>query len=234
MKNTLIIIFISIIFLLYVNSAYSQDKERKTYKNAVTFNVLRLGLCEVRFGYERKLTERHIIRTNLGIQFPVSSESFGNISAVLFEIPYYYKVSKGIYLAMGYNYVIIPRSGFYVSSEIYFNYNFYDNKYYDFVVGMSHDSYVSLQSMDITKAGLKFLMGRKLTMHPSKETRMQFDFFWGAGIQYRQEELTIFKKAYGVAVSTMDEVPYFDPPQTEASNKFCPTFHGGILLSFPF
>jgi hypothetical protein len=234
MENARIIIFISIVFLLCFNSVYSQDPERKTYKNAVTFNVLRLALLEARFGYERKLSERHLVRTTLGIQFPVSSESFGNISSFP-VIPYYYKVSKGIYLAMGYNYVIIPRKGFYISSEIYFNYNSYDEKYYTMLVGMDMDSYVSLQSMDLTKTGIKFLMGRKLTMHPSKETRMQFDFFWGAGIQYRQENITIYKKLVGTTnIDNLSEIPYFDPPQTEASNKFYPTLHGGILLSFPF
>lgn len=232
MKNNQIIIFIFLVCLLNFNSLYAQDPDRKAYKNALTFNVLRLALCEARFGYERKLAERHIIRTTLGIQFPVSSEEFKNY---IFEMPYYYMVSRGIYIAIGYNYMIIPRSGFYISSEIYFNYNFYDNKYFTCLVGTSMDSFISLQTMDLTKTGIKFLMGRKVSMHPSKETRMQFDFFWGAGIQYRQEELVIFKKLVGTTnIEDIKDYPNSDPPETEVSKKFWPTLHGGILLSLPF
>ncbi len=232
-KIILLITFLIIYSLCQV--VLSQDIVNKHYKNAITFNVTRLILLEARLGYEQNLTERNKLRATIGIQFPTSSESFGSIWS-LGSIPYYYKVSNGIYLALGYSFIVNTKSQFYISPEIYYNHNSYDKKYYEFAAGTDHDSYVSLQSMDLTKSGLKFLLGKKASMHPRKKTRLEFDFFGGIGLQYRAEELIIYGKRAGTS-STKDFEKYatmYDPPQEENTINWYPTFHGGVLLSFPF
>jgi hypothetical protein len=230
------LILISLFIVLSSSlSVFSQEVANKTYKNAFTFNITRLALLEARFGYERKLSERNILRSTIGLQFPTSPESFRSMWS-LGSIPYYYKVSKGIYLSVGYSYVISTKSHFYISPEIYFNHNSYDNKYYEFGAGTDMDSYVSLQSMDLTKSGIKFLIGKKASLNPRKKTRLEFDFFVGIGLQYRYKKLTTFGKAEGTS-SSKDFIEYarmYDPPLVENMINWYPTIHGGVLLSLPF
>ncbi len=209
---------------------FSQDQEKESYKNNITFNVTRLALIEARFGYERHLSDRHVLRTTLGIQFPVSSNSF----PYHLYVPFYYVVSKGIYMALGYNYIFNPRKNLYVSAEAYYNYSYYDNKYYKHCTGHDGADYASLQSMQLQKSGIKLLLGKKATMLPRKDTRLQFDFFAGIGYQYRQEETTVFKKKGGCSIDGQYTYTEYDPPKKEISNRWWPTIHGGILLSFPF
>ena len=51
--------------------------------------------------------------------------------------------------------------------------------------------------MDLNKSGIKLLIGRKVSLVPRKETRVQFDFFLGLGYQYLSEEITRFKSKSG-------------------------------------
>jgi len=232
MKN---ILFVSILFAtLQLNSIslFSQEENKESYKNNITFNVTRLALLEARFGYERLMSERHLLRTTLGIQFPINSESF----SYRFYVPFYYTVSKGVYFSLGYNYIINPHSKLYLSTEVYINYSYYDNKYYEYCVGQSKESYVTLQSMQLRKSGIKLLIGKKLFNTSRKKNRLQLDIFCGIGAQYRQEDITIFKKK--VSTCDIDSEVYdfhdYDPPQKEISIGWWPTLHGGILLSFAF
>jgi hypothetical protein len=192
---------------------------------------MRLGLMEARLGYERQLAERHVFRTTLGIQYPVKSNSVPLISYV----PFYYVVSHGFYVAVGYNYILNTKKMLYVSAEAYYNYNSYDHKYFTYCTGHDGANYVSLQSMRLRKQGIKFLFGKKLTMSPAKETRLQFDLFAGIGVQYRQEDITIYKKKTGeCTIEGYNEYQIYDPPEEERSYAWWPTLHAGILLSFPF
>ena len=150
-----IVSIVSIIFVTHsiAQGLFAEDqiREKKSFENTITFNIGRLILNEARFGYERQLTERHVFRTVLGIQYPTNSESFKSVPLGIYYAPYYYEVSKGIYLGIGYNYVLGIHSKIYVSSEIYFNFNYYDKKYYHYCVGPDKDSYVSLESMKLKK-----------------------------------------------------------------------------------
>jgi len=187
---------------------------------------------EARFGYERYLSDKQVIRTSVGIQFPIASESFPSF---FFNLPFYYTVSKGVYLSLAYNYVIKPHSNLYVSGEVYFNYSYYDDKYYKYCKGNVNETYVTLQSMRLKKSGIKFLIGEKTSMSPKKKTRAQFDFFVGIGIQYKQEEITVFKEKQGeCSVDGQNEYQVYDPPKKTTLNKWQPTLHAGVLFSFPF
>ena len=233
MKIPRISLVLTLILIMQANSncLYAQNFEKKSYKNNITFNITRLALMEARFGYERHLTDRHVLRTTLGIQFPVTSNSFPYV----FYVPFYYIVSKGMYMAVGYNYIFNQGKNLYVSAEVYYNYNTYDNKYYRHCTGHDGADYVSLQSMELRKSGIKFLFGKKLFMSPVKDTRLQFDFFAGIGVQYRQEEITIFKKKTGeCTVDGQYHYENYDPPKEEDSYAWWPTLHAGLLLSFPF
>lgn len=230
MKNNLPVVMILCIFLFGSNLIMAQE-ETKSYKNALTFNITRLALMEARFGYERPLSERHILRSSLGIQFPVSSTSF----PYYLYVPFYYPVSKGGYIAVGYNYIFNPRKKLYVSTEAYYNYSYYDDKYFLFCTGQDKENYVNYQSMDLKKTGMKLLIGKKISVSPKKDTRLQFDFFAGIGVQYRVEEITIFKKKQGeCSVEGQYDFRTYDPPEKDISYEWWPTIHGGLLLSLPF
>lgn len=186
---------------------------------------------EARFGYERQVTEKHAIRSSLGIQFPVSSTSF----PYYFYVPFYYPISKGGFVAVGYIYTFNPRKKLYVSTEAYFNYSYYDDKYFLFCTGQDKENYVNFQSMDLKKTGMKFLIGKKISVSPKKETRLQFDFFAGIGVQYRVEEITIYKKKQGeCSVEGQYDYRVYNPPEEEISIGWWPTINAGILLSLPF
>ena len=234
MKKAVFVLFLLIVVQCNYSQLHAQEPKKKSYKNNITFNITRLLLMEARFGYERQLTERHVIRTTVGIQFPLSSESFKAINTPI-TIPFYYTVSNGVYLGLGYNYIIKPSTNLYVSAVVYYNYSYYDEKYYKICSGMSSGSEVYLQSMQLKKSGIKFLIGKKASMSPKKETRLQFDFFAGIGLQYRQEEIIVFAKKQGeCSVEGQYDYQILSPPEKTISNNWYPTLHGGILFSFPF
>jgi hypothetical protein len=129
----------------------------------------------------------------------------------------------------------VPSKQVYLSSEIYYNYSYYDNKYYRNCTGQNKENYVTKQSMDLSKVGLKLLIGRKLSLVPKRNTRLKFDLFAGIGVQYRDEEITIFEKKT-LECSVEGNYPYtvYDSPEIEVSKRWWPTLHGGILFGLPF
>jgi len=233
-----LILGILIVFIIQVSctESYAQEKdnEKITYKNKVTLNVGRLILNEARFGYERQLKERHTLRAVIGLQYPTSSLSFYSVPVGLGYIPDYYRVSKGIYLGVGYNYTLGILSKIYISTEVYYNYNYYDKKYYHFCVGMDMDSYVSLESMKLKKTGLKIIFGKKARIISGNKIGLELDFFAGLGIQYRIEELTIFEKSGGSCYYDYSELYIKDPPEINIYKKWYPTLNAGILIGMPF
>ncbi len=231
------LISILLLLILQFNSAwlFSQDQEKKSYKNNLTFNITRLALMEACFGYERQLSDRHALRITLGLEFSTGAESFRTLNITPFFIPIKLAVTKGIYVALGYNYYFNSKKNTYVSAEVYYNYRFYNNKYFKFCTGQSKENYVNYQSMDLKKSGMKLLIGKKISVSPKKDTRLQFDFFAGLGIQYRAEEITIYKKKQGeCSVEGQYDFRTYDPPEKDISYEWWPTIHGGLLLSLPF
>lgn len=229
-----ILVFFIIQFFSHELNGQSKIEEKPTYKNNITLNVGRLILNEARFGYERQIIERHTLRGVLGLQYPTASESFNSVPVVFGYAPYYYKVSKGIYLGAGYNYTLGIRSRIYISAEVYFNYNYYDNKYYHYCVGSDKDSYVSLESMDLKKTGLKILFGKKARIVSGSQIGLELDFFAGVGIQYRIEEITVFEKHNGSCDWDYSELYKIDPPEIKTYKDWYPTLHAGILIGMPF
>jgi len=235
MKN--IIFLLSVIFVtqIFPTNIYGQEQqEKKLLKNKITLNIGRLILNEARFGYERQLSERHILRTVIGLQYPTNSESFESIPYGIFYSPFYYDVSKGIYLGIGYNYLLGIHSKIYLSSEIYFDYNYYDKKYYHYRVGMDMDSYVSLESMDLRKTGLKILFGKKASIISGRKVGLELDFFAGFGFQYRFKELTVFEKKNGSSSWDYSELFKKNPPEINTYKNWYPSLHVGILIGMPF
>ena len=183
MKKT-ILIFCSTILLLTATTgnAQQQGKTYKSYNNSLTVNLTRFILNEARIGYERKFTEHEAGRIVLGFQYPTSSTSFNTVPVGFGYAPKFYKVSKGIYAGVGYSYMFGKHLSAYVSGEIYFSYNYYNDKYYHYCVGMDMDSYVSLQSMNLNKTGLKILIGKKVRIVSGGKAGLELDIFAGAGI----------------------------------------------------
>ena len=232
MNKNLSLVLVFLLVMLSSNILLAQEHEKETFKNAITFNVYELVKLEARLGYERLLAEKHALRASVGIQFPVSSGPLEENGAAIISISInkIERVSKGIYLALGYNYLIIPDAYFYVSPEVYYNYSFYDDIYYEYCTGMQHDSYVTLQSMQSNKSGIKFLVGKKVSLSTKKKTRLQFDFFAGIGIQHRQEEITVFKKKYSTCDSSGGNYYVYDPPRITNTDTWIPTMDLGISL----
>jgi hypothetical protein len=236
MRKLSLYLLIIIIIQIFTLTSYGQEKikEKIIYKNNLTLNVGRLFLNEARFGYERQLTQRHTARAIIGFQYPTEPKSFNSVPVGIGYAPYYYKVSKGIYLGAAYNYTLGVSSRIYISAEAYFNYNYYDKKYYHFCVGTDMDSYVSLESMNLKKTGLKILFGKKARIISGSKIGMELDFFVGFGLQYRIEELTIFEKSNGSCRWDYSELYKYDPPEITTYLNWYPSLHAGILVGMPF
>lgn len=236
MKNFINIIIVSFLIFAPLLESFSQEQSQQIRQknNSLTINVTRLFLYEIRLGYERKISERHSIRPIAGIQFASSANDFKSIPAALFRFPFYYKVSKGYYLGHGYNFIIGKHSRIYLSTEIYYNKSYYDKKYYRYCVGSGKDSYVSLQSMDLEKTGIKLLVGKKQTIVNGQKVNLEFDFFAGIGIQHRLEKLTTFEKQFGGCSYDIPGLHEIKPPIVDNSNKWYPTINIGVLIAMPF
>ena len=197
-------------------------------------NLGRFILNEARFGFERKLSDRNSVRAVVGVQYPTTQTEFESIPVLTAHLPNHYRVSRGLYLGMGYNYYFGNKRNIYLSSELYYNYSYYDKKYYRCSLGGSHDSYVALQSMKLYKTGLKLLFGKKATIISGKKVGLELDFFVGLGVQYRVEEITIYQKESGNSHYDYDELYDVNPPEVETHNNIYPTLHGGIMVVMPF
>jgi hypothetical protein len=228
-----------IIFIILLIAAgfflHAQEDQTFDYHNHLTLNTTRLIFREIRLGYEHNITGQHVARVTLGMQIPTSSNSFRNTSVGIGYIPVYYPIASGFYTSIGYNYIIKTKKQFYASAELYFDHKYYNNKYYEYCVGMDMESYVSRESMRMNKYGLKFMVGKKATLFGKGKVGLQLDFYGGLGLQYHQKKITEYGKQYGDC-----SLDYYDPeheyatPKTTSSNYFTPTFHLGMLISVPF
>jgi len=235
MRTVLLCILLCLFTLSCRVYGQNQEIETKTYKNLANINITRLALLEVRLGYERHISSKNYLRATVGIKFPLGHDSFEAVSIGLGHIPNIYPVSDGLYLALGYNYVLSPKSKFYVSAEVYYNYIYYNNKIYEYCVGHGSDSYVSLQSMQLNKYGVKLLFGKKVDLPSKTDRHLQFDFFWGIGLQRRFEDITVFKKTQGrCSLNNNDFVTIYDPPKLETWYGLYPTLHLGLSFGLPF
>jgi hypothetical protein len=231
-KKVVIIVFIMLTVQVNASLLFGQEQKKKINKNVISFNVTRLVLLEARFGYERYLSERHVVRASVGIQFPINSESY----SYLIKVPFYYAVTKGIYTGLGYNYVLNKHSKSYISGEVYYNYSYYNNKYYKGCHPEDKAKKIEYLSMNEWITGLKILFGKKINFSRNKDSKIQLDLFCGLGAQYRHHDETIYKELRGTcSIERLEEYGYEnDPPETKLSHQLWPTLHGGILISFPF
>jgi hypothetical protein len=226
-----------IIFLLIQTGFMLPAQEEQTvyFHNHLTLNTTRLIFREIRLGYERNITAHHVAKIAFGMQWPTSSNSFRSTAVGIVYLPVYYPIVSGFYTSVGYNYLINTKKHFYVSAELYFDHKYYNNKYYRYCVGTDMDSYVSRESMQMNKYGLKFLAGKKVTLFGKGKVGLQLEFYGGIGFQYHQKEITEYGKQHGGCT-----LGYYDPdheypsPKTINSNYITPTFHLGMLISVPF
>lgn len=215
-------------------SAFSQDTIRKeqTIKNCFTLDLGRFVWNEARFGYERLIKDDFWWRFIVGFQYP-TSESFENASFTYsyghgYE-PMYNRVSTGIYLGTGISVYMKDGSDRYISIEPYYNYAFYNQKYFNYNSSHSPDDKVSLESMRQSKTGIKILYGKKFREQSIGKARFEMDMFAGVGIQYRLRDITQFEYLGQDGIFR----PY-DPLRKEEHENVYPTLHVGLLIGIPF
>ncbi len=232
---------IAIIALIFVTQFFSltvfaqqQSQEENTSKNTYTLNLGRIILNEARFGLERQISERHYFRTNIGIKYSNGEVSFDSYEISFLDFPSHYKVSRGVYLGLGYNYILGQKSRIYVSPEIYYSFNYYNDKYYNHSSGQDVETYTSLESMLLRKAGLKVLFGKKMDIVSNSKIKLGLDIFAGVGLQYRVNEITKKGIYRGGLATDYSDLDIIDPAVPETSNIFYPTFHFGVLVGISF
>lgn len=232
MRGFSFIIFAFILLQFYSINIYSQDtiREIHSFNNCITLDLGRFLWNEARFGYQRHISERHALRVSTGLQYPTSS-GFTNYSATYGEgyEPYYNLVSTGIYFGSGIFVFDKKGLGYYLSIEAYYNYAFFNHKYYIYDGYTSDDDFETLESMRQSKTGIKILLGNISNVFSIGKMSIVFDVFAGVGVQYRLRYIT--KEEY--RIEGYDWQPYI-PLHKETHENIYPTFHAGLLLGIPF
>lgn len=215
--------------------SYAQNKAyvRKSYKNNINFNLIGLFTRNAVIGYERNINEQNTIRLAFGVKYSTSADSYKSRSIGLFTTKNYNKVSKGVYIGLGYKYMLFRYIRVYLSAEAYYNHIYYNNIYYLFCVGTDSDSYVSLESMREETKGLKIIFGKKLRVLSGKNIGLEFDFFVSSGLALVTQEFKTHGKRQGTC-SINAELQMFNPPKVSISEKWTPTLSMGILIGMPF
>lgn len=233
MKKSIYLLSLIFVTQFFVTSLFAQEQqtlEKASSKNTFTLNLSRLILNEARFGLERQITERQSFRASLGIKYPTKSESFG----IILFYPYHFPVSKGSYLGVGYNFVLGVKSRIYISPEIYYNYNYYDDKFYNHPSGQDDKSYTNLQSMQLHKTGIKVVFGKKVDIFSNEKMSLKLDFYAGFGMQYREEETTVSAYYSGGITDDYSQLTKKETPTTDISKEWYPTLNIGVLMGISF
>ena len=179
------------------------------------------------------MSDREAFRVVLGLKYPTKAESFESMQ-VLFTFPYHFPVSTGVYLGLGYNYVLGVKSRIYISPEICYSYNYYNDKYYNHLSGQGAETYTHLQSMKLHKAGFKILFGKKVNIISNKKMDLEFDFYVGLGLQSRIEEITAFEYYGNGTTNDYSKLTKYDTPVVENNILFYPTIHIGLMMGISF
>ena len=131
--------------LLFGKQTYAQITEAKLGKNQLTASITYPFFRTFSFGYERMISKKGIIRLNGSIQSLSNKDSYKSTQILLFGVTLNkHKVFTSNSISVGYGFLIIPKAGFYVASDLTYRYNYFENKYFYQCVGMDMDSKVSL------------------------------------------------------------------------------------------
>lgn len=232
MKGFTCAIFVIILLQVSTIESYSQDtlREEQSFNNSITLDLGRFLWNEARIGYERRTMEKIWWRFTIGFQYP-TSESFENYSQNYgygYE-PFYNRVSTGIYVGTGISAFIKEGFGKYISLEAYYNFAFYDHKYYIYTSAHTPDDRETFESMRQSKIGVKILYGKKFRDLSIGNADFEVDIFTGVGLQYRLRYIT--EEEY------LDQdgiLRPFNPPQKKTHENLYPTLHIGFLIGIPF
>ena len=218
-----------------ISDTFAQEKisERLEYKNSFTFSILEPLRREVIFGYERNFNSKNIVSIMVGRKFPSSANSYKSKSFGIFTTKNYNKVSTGYSVSLGYKYMISDYARLYLSAEIHYKYIFYNEKYYQYCVGTSSDSYVSLESMWSDQKGIGIIFGKKLRVLSGNNVGLEFDFYISSGIEYKKQEYTIHGKRQGTC-NINTELYELNPPENKLTERWVPTMNIGVLIAMPF
>ena len=226
-----------LLILLSINClAQKEVDEKKPLKNTVTFNVLRLVYNEARFGYERKLGEKFNIRGVFGLQYPTKSDEYSSSEPLgYYHTDNFYLVSKGLVLGIGVNHFFDETSRFYWSLEALLGYYYYNKKYHRLCTGMSSYNYLSLESMNFTRATAKVLIGKKHTVFKGKRGGLELDLFAGLGVKREIKNEEMFGIIYGKCDSNIEDIVISaTPDKRRPSKSWLPSINAGVLIGLPF
>jgi len=197
--------------LLFGKQTYAQITEAKLGKNQLTASITYPFFRTFSFGYERMISKKGIIRLNGSIQSLSNKDSYKSTQILLFGVTLNkHKVFTSNSISVGYGFLIIPKAGFYVASDLTYRYNYFENKYFYQCVGMDMDSKVSLLSEYHHEYGLQNMAGIKLTIVKYRGIRLIADFNAGVGFYYSNQKHLLIADIQGNCSAV--EVRYYDEP----------------------
>ena len=211
MQKTLLFVFL-ISALLFRTKSYSQITDTVNPKNCVGAGIAYPLFRTFTVGYERMITKKGFIRVNASVQPLSKKNSYKSKELFLFSvIVNKQKVFTSRSFSAGYGYMIIPRVGFYIATDLTYRYNYFENKYYYECVGTTLDSKVSLVSEYHNDYGLQAMVGIKVVIKKYKGIRFVCDFNAGNGLFLSYQKHLLIAERKGTC--SINNLQYFPKPK---------------------
>ena len=228
--KTYIILFFFFLLVFSGLPVKSQDTLSENYvkRRYFSVNVGRFILKEARFSFEKRVDEKHTRGFTIGIKY-----SNKNYLKAIGPIPFYYRVTKGVYLGLTTARIGGKSNRVYMTLEPSFGYYYYD------IINYSIGSYSwfgnksSYQSAKSVKIGLSYLVKYKFGMKQGKRGGLFGDFFFGFGGMYNIMDF----KTYIVSTYQYNAQPTYieySPPEEGMMIYLYPVVHLGFHLGFYF
>ncbi|NQU35550.1 MAG: hypothetical protein HQ521_20180 [Bacteroidetes bacterium] len=198
--------------LLFYNNSYSQTTDTLTLKNYVGVGIAYPFFRTFTVGYERMITKKGFIRVNASGQPLSKKNSYKKNTLVLISYDVNkQKVFTSSSFSVGYGYMIIPRAGLYIATDLTYRYNYFEDKYYYECVGTDSDSRVSLASEYHNDYGLQAMVGIKVVIKKYKGIRFVCDFNAGNGLYLSNQKHVLIAERKGRC--SINDLQYFPEPQ---------------------
>ncbi|MES2730967.1 MAG: hypothetical protein V4714_04435 [Bacteroidota bacterium] len=229
-----IILLRNICLLMLVSGCWSMQQacaqsDSTRPKNIVGLHLTQLLVREVQVSYERYLSPHYSLEGMVGIRIPnddANSATIGGMfdPSINQSMPFF-SFAKSYYAAAGIRYYFRGRRFFqpYVTANLFFRNNYYDNKIID-QLGDFYNAYTVRQTQNQQIWGLKMLFGFRTVNLKVGNVVLALDTFVGLGVRNKAIESMIFEYERGRINHVYPE------PEIKNENTIAPSVQFGVKL----
>ena len=201
-------------------------------KNYITTDLITPIFRKFTLQYERMISESDFIRFGIGYQYPKNTDSYESQNYVLLKLNNKNTVTTSYSVSAGWGRFLKPGNRFYLGGELFYSYQFYENKYYYDCAGTSSDSYVYLESEFNNVYGANFIIGYKIEIPERGKIRFVIEPYGGLGLALANIKKTTYGKSHGTC--GLSYFRYYDEPVVEILNTIAPSVKIGLRIGIRF